>query len=173
MKLNYELTEQDYLDFNIYHSKHSPTIKKSILLQRALGPVVFLIAPFLAIRITNIPLWYWLAIFFISSIIWFVFYPKYFNWELSRRVSKLLNEGKNLDMVGSRSINLTQDGLIESTPHSESKVGWDMVEMINETEDYIYIYISAVSAYIVPIRVFKDAKEKETFRNTLDMYINN
>jgi hypothetical protein len=113
MKLEYELIEQDYLDFNIYHSEHSSTIKKSVMLHRVLGSVVFLITALLAPRITDIPLWYWLVIFFIASIVWIRFYPKYFNWELTKRVLKLLNEGKNLDMIGGRSITLTQEGIVD------------------------------------------------------------
>lgn len=171
MKINYSLTKQDYLDFNIQHTKHSPTIRKSILINRYLVPVIFMFVPFFAEKQTSIPILYWFGIFSIVYILWAIFYPKYYTWEISRKVLKLLKEDKYISMIGERSLALTKEGIIETSSQNESKVKWESVGRINETKEHIFIYISPVSAFIIPTRSFKDIAEKEEFRKQLDMYI--
>lgn len=172
MEINYELTEKDYLDFNVFHAENSPTIRRSILIQRLIGPVIFLIMPFYATRYTGIPLWYWVIIFGTLGALWYSFYPKYIKWEVSRRTSKLIKEGKDGKILGNKNIKLTPEGIYGTSLYSEEKVKWDSIERIEETEDYIYIFISSISAFIIPIRAFNDTNTKEKFEMELDKYMN-
>lgn len=168
MEINYELTEKDYLDFNVFHAENSPTIRRSILIQRLIGPVIFLIMPFYATRKTGIPLWYWLIIFGTLSALWYSFYPKYIKWEVSRRTSKLIKEGKDNTLLGNRTIKLTPEGVHDISEHGDSKVKWGSIERIEKNETHIYIYISSISSFIIPIRAFKDLASKEVFMMELD-----
>ncbi|MTK11455.1 MAG: YcxB family protein, partial [Clostridiaceae bacterium] len=135
----------------MYHMTHSTTLKKSLFVQRYVLSLIFLIIPFIVAKITNIPLWYWLTIFTIYAVLRTIFYPKFFKNRMSKRLLKMVNEGKNMDMLGNRKLSLTEEGIINITKVSESKTRWDAIESIEETEKYIFIYISSVSAYIIPI----------------------
>lgn len=158
--------------FNIFHAENSPTIRKSILIQRLIGPVIFLIMTFYAKRKTGIPLWYWFIIFGTFGVLWYIIYPKYIKWEVSRRTSKLIKEGKDEKILGNKNIKLTPEGIYGTSLYSEEKVKWNSIEHIEETEDYIYIFISSISAFIIPIRAFNDTDTKEAFMMELDKYMN-
>lgn len=173
MELEFELTEEDYINYNIDHSKKSPSIKKSIMIQRVFGPIVFIIAPFLVVKFSDIPLWYWITIFGISSVVWLIFYPKYANWEMKKRLKKMLEEGSNENLFNRRKIILTDQGLSQVSPTGETNVKWDSIVSIEETDEYIYIYISSVSAHIIPKRVFKDVNEQKLFIDEISKHINN
>lgn len=41
---------------------------------------------------------------------------------------------------------------------------------VEETDDYIYIYISSISAHIIPKRVFKNEDEKQMFIKEIKKY---
>lgn len=114
---------------------------------------------------------YWFIVFSTVYILWAIFYPKYYIWEITRKVNKLLNEDKYISMIGKRSINLTKEGIVETSAQNESKAKWESVGRINETKEHIFIYISPVAAFIVPTRAFKDSREKDEFRKQLDMYV--
>ena len=43
MEIEFELLEEDYVNFNIEHANSSVSVKRSLILQRTLGPFVFLI----------------------------------------------------------------------------------------------------------------------------------
>jgi hypothetical protein len=77
MKINYKLTEQDYIEFNLNHMKYSKAIKRSLFIQRYSSVIVFMSMPFILIRVTAIPLWYWVLGFSITTILWIYFYPKH------------------------------------------------------------------------------------------------
>lgn len=163
MELKFELLEEDYINFNIDHANKSPSLKRNVTFIRILGPVTFLIAPFIVIKFSEIPLWYWMTLFGITSIIWIVFYPRYFDWEMRRRIKKMLKEGKNESLFKERKISLTDEAIIETSSSSQSSTIWSKIDRIEETDRYIYIYNSSISAYIIPKRVFKNNKEKTNF----------
>ncbi|GEK91235.1 YcxB family protein [Alkalibacterium kapii] len=167
MKLEYELTEEDYLNFNIYHSRKSPSIKKKIFIQRIMGPIIFMITPFVVTNFSDIPLWYWLTIFIFMSIVWFIYYPKYVNWELKKGVEKMLEEGNNENLFDRKSLTITEEGLREVSSIGSSNVSWDKINSVDETKEYIYVYISSLSAHIIPKRAFNDPNEQKNFLNEL------
>lgn len=171
MELTFELTEEDYINYNISHSETSPSMKRSILIQRILGPVIFVIMPFIIIQFTDIPLWYWLIVFGLSSIAWFIFYPKYVMREVTKRIKKMLEEGNNENLFNERSLVLTDEGITETSSIGKSTISWNKIDRLEETEDYLYIYVSSVSAHIVPKRVFDNAREQEKFINKITEYI--
>ena len=58
MKLTYNLTEEDYINFNMSYAETSDTVKKSMLRARITGPVMFLLLPFVLRNVTDIPFAY-------------------------------------------------------------------------------------------------------------------
>ncbi len=170
MEIEFELLEKDYINFNINHSMKSPGLKKNIFGQRILGPIIFLLIPFILKTYTKIPLLYWLTIFGILSVVWFIFYPKYFNWEMTRRIQKMLKEGNNENIYIRRKIILSEEGIIEKSDIGESNMPWIQVGKVEETDEYIYIYISSISAHIIPKRVFTDKNEEQRFISEISKY---
>lgn len=171
MEINYELKEQDFLDFNRYHAKKSSSIKRSIWIQRLLGPIIFLVAGFVATRMSDsesssLPL-----LFGVTSILWFVFYPKYFYWELSRKTSKTLKKNPNANILGKKTIQLDSGKLKEIGLDSEVIASLDFIEKIEETEKHVFIYITSVSAFIVPIKAFESIEIKNAFLSELKKMI--
>ena len=163
MKIDYQLTKQDFIDFNMNYMSNSKTVKKLFIAQRYIVPIIFLLIPFIMIRSMSIPLGYWVNLFLLGYMLWVIFYPKYFKWTSSKGILKMLDESENADMLGNRSLTLTEKGIIELSTLSESKADWSAIEKITQTEKYIFIFFSSVAAYILPVRVFKDENEKKKF----------
>ena len=163
MEIEFELLEEDYVNFNIEHANSSVSVKRSLILQRTLGPFVFLIATLALVKFSEIPMWYWITVFSIMSVIWLVFYPNYFNWEMGRNIKKMLKEGNNKNLLQKRKLFLTDEAIIETSTASETKTPWSDVNKVEETGEYIYIYNSSISAYIIPKRVLGNQNKINTF----------
>ena len=171
MEIEFKLSEEDYINFNVDHTKKSPTMRKNVTFIRILGPVVFLIAPFVIISFSEIPLWYWITLFGIASILWLIYYPRHFDWDMRRKMKKMLQEGNNENLFKEIKIILTKEGIIQKNKTGESFTKWDDVDSVDETDDYIYIYNSSISAFIIPKRAFKDENaRKEFFAEILEHY---
>lgn len=166
MKLEYEITKQDYIDFNIYHMNHSITMKRSLFIQRFFIPIIFLILPMFLVKITDIPLWYWFGVFIILCVLWIIYYPKFFIKYVERNISKMLDEGKTTGILGNHIFSYTKEGVVDKTEFSETS--YNLIEKIVESEAHIFIYVSAVMAYIIPIKIFGSAEKKEIFLNILN-----
>ena len=163
MEIEFELLEEDYVNFNIEHANSSVSVKRSLILQRTLGPFVFLIATLALVKFSEISMWYWITVFSIMSVIWLVFYPNYFNWEMGRNIKKMLKEGNNKNLLQKRKLFLTDEAIIETSTASETKTPWCDVNKVEETGEYIYIYNSSISAYIIPKRVLGNQNKINTF----------
>lgn len=159
MKIYYELTEEDYLHFNLFHVKQSKAAIKSLNIQRFLMPVFFIIAAFIFFGIGDMPLVFPLIIFGLISTLWIVFYPKYFYRLIMRQSKKMLKEGKNDGLLGEQQITLSGEGIVYLTSNSESQVKWSGIKKIVEDRDFFYLYNSSISAYILPKRALSNVGE--------------
>jgi hypothetical protein len=166
MTIDYDLTKQDYIDFNINYMNNSKSMKNSMLLQRFIIPVVYLALPLFLKQVTRIPIWYWYCVFIIFSLIWIIRYPKMIEKSVTKKVSKLIDEGKATGIVGHHRFTYTNEGIVDKTEFSETK--YSVFERVVESDKHIFIYVSSVMAYIIPIRVFKNQEEKLNFLNTLN-----
>lgn len=136
MELKYELKKDDYLAFNLHYVKHSKTIKQSLFMQRFLTPIIFLILPFVLFWITGEFMIGLFITFALISVIWIVFYPKYFYSQIKRNVKKMLNEGSNDNLLGQHVFISKEDGFIEKNRAEERKVSWSSIERVEENQDY-------------------------------------
>lgn len=169
MDFEYILSKQDYIDFNVFHISYSDSMRRSVFIQRYIPPIGFLILPFILILVTTIPLWYWLTVFVFTSILWIAFYQKYIERSISKRISKMLDEGENegKGILGKHKFSFSKEGIVDICEHSELKTKLNAIENIVEAKEHIFIYISPVSAFIIPNRVFESGAHKRDFLEML------
>ncbi|MED4401268.1 YcxB family protein [Metabacillus fastidiosus] len=163
MEIKYHLTEEDYLHFNLFHIKNSKTTSRALSMQRFLTPIFFLILSYILSVFLDEPFLGLFIIFFILSILWIIFYPKYFYSLIIRQVKKMIKEGRNDGLLGDHHMIMTEEEIVDSTANSETKVTWSGIEMFKEDDDYFYLYNSSVSAYILPKRALKDVEEIKNY----------
>ena len=77
MEINYEVTEEDYIKFNIYHAKDSGSHKRAYNIMKywisiLCGAVIFFVGPSLYKQ----PKIYWGIIAIIFILIWIIRFPK-------------------------------------------------------------------------------------------------
>ncbi|MDF2988016.1 MAG: hypothetical protein K0R50_3526 [Eubacterium sp.] len=172
MEIEFDLNKQDYIDFNIFHAMNSDTVKKSLVIQRYLAPIIFLIVPFLIAGLADLPLIYWMCVFIVIGAVWIIFYPKYFKAMILKRVAKILDEGKNEDLWGKHRVIVNEEGLLEQSKNGENKINWNGVERIVSLNQHFFIYISSVSACIIPKRAFKTNEDTVMFYEFITKHIN-
>lgn len=163
MEIRYTLTEQDFIDLNLHHIKTSKARKKNILIQRLIGPAVFLLGIFVGHRVTDIPQWYWSIFFVLAGTIWFFLYPRRIKKAIRSQILKMLKEGDNRGLLADQTLRIDEDGLNFSNEYSENKVKWSAFTRVDITDKHIFIFNSSVSAHIIPVSAFSTEKQKEEF----------
>lgn len=165
MEIKYILHEDDYLHFNLYHIKNSKTSMKVLKLQRYLTPLLYLIAAYIFALLTDGSYILSFSIFLTLSVLWIIYYPKYYYNHVRRNVRKFLKEGNNDGLLGEHIMVFTEDGIVDRNQTGETKVVWEGIHTFKEDEHYFYLYNSAVSAYILPK---KDVENANEVRNLLE-----
>ncbi|MFS0575160.1 YcxB family protein [Sporosarcina sp. 179-K 3D1 HS] len=163
MKIHYHLTEEDFVNFNLYHSRHSKAASKALKMQRFISPILFMAAAFLFSKMGEIPLPISLSTFGVMSILWVLFYPKYFYQLIKRNAKKMIKEGKNDGLLGDHKMMMTDEGIVDTTSIGETRVSWSGITQWKEDAHYFYLYNSAVSAYILPKRELEDFEKTKAF----------
>lgn len=163
MEITYDVTEEAYIEFNLYHAQNSKTLRKTLTMQRVLVPIIYLVMAIVLSFVLDIPVLFMVIPFLIIGIVWAVFYPKYFYRHIQKSAKKLLREGKNEGILGTHTMIFTEVGLREVSATGEKLVSWAGIEHIGEDTSNLYLYNSGLSAFIVPKSSLTDILEVRQF----------
>ncbi len=166
MKIKYNLTEEDYLSFSLYHAKHSEATRKSLRTQLLIFPMLFLIIAFLYTWIFKQPVLWPLIIFAVLSLLWIVLYPKYFYNFVRRYAKNMLQEAGNNGLLGDHVMTFSEKGIVDSTSSGKTNRDWADIINLKENDDYLYIYSSKTTAYIVPKRALTSVEKTRDYIQT-------
>lgn len=163
MNIKFQLTEDDYVQFNLFHFQNSSMAKKTLLIQRLIGPVIFFISIFFFSKVLNLSFWPLFIMFSVLSILWFLFYPKYFYHVITKQTKKMIYEGQNKGLIGEHKVVFTEEGIEDHTETGVHQILWSGIQQMKENDHYLYLYNTAVSALIIPKRRLANPNEIRSF----------
>jgi hypothetical protein len=70
-------------------------------------------------------------------------------------LKKILDEGENKGLLCEHSIEIIDNGIVETTTVGEQKSNWAGIERISETDDYLFIFIGSCTAHVIPKKCTK------------------
>jgi len=161
MEINYTLTPEDYIQFNLKQFSQSNQLKKSMMIQLII-PILVAIALFL-FRLFKKTLTTGFVIFIVAAIVlWPIVYTFFFKRTLRRRLEKITKEkAAELDL-GPRKVFIDEHGLKEE----KAILHFQDLIRIEETVGYFFFHQTEDLAYILPKRDLTD-KQIEYIRATL------
>jgi hypothetical protein len=121
MKICYEVTIDDLVEFGIYYCDTSPTVRRTKNLFLCGAPLLLLAVAVLSLFILILSdelddeilvqvilgsLFYTI----VFSVLWIVIWPNRFQQSLARRYRKLCSEGSVTEAVGFKELELTENG---------------------------------------------------------------
>ena len=165
MEIKYELLEEDYIKFNLYHMENSSSNKSTyytlkFLLPIIAGAVMFTIGSFLFDQ----PKLYWgiVAILFIS--IWILRFKNIFERIIKKSVKKMLKEGDNSSMLCEYTMTVNDEDIHIIGKHSSETISRSGIKDVKVYDDLILIYVSSVQAHIIPTRYLTDHTKAELLK---------
>lgn len=160
MKLTFDITRQDYLEFNKFHF-FDTKLNRTIITGAS---TVVILQLFLNREQFN-----WTATV-ISSIACILVYIFVINRSLNR--TKNIPK-KNGTILGQKEIEFTDDKITYKTSNSEGSSDWSAIKVLKESSKAFYLYMDTNMAILVPKRVFNNTIEEAEFRNLINRKINN
>lgn len=162
-QLNVNLSENDYLDFNNFHSFESTHGKKLIRKTR----IFFILTMvFLAALVVLILGWTTFSVIYATllllfTLLYMVFFKKVLTRNLKVQIKRLKKIGK-LPFDPVSTLEFHEDKMVEITALQRTEQSYSIFERICVVKDrYILLYKSSVSAYILPVLQIKEQLNQE------------
>lgn len=164
-QLNINLSEDDYLSFNSFHSFESAHGKKLIRKTR----ISFILAmAFLAALVVLILGWTtfsvtYAALLLLFTLLYMAFYKKVLTRNIKTQIKRLKKVGK-LPFDPVSTLEFHEDKMVEITALQRTEQSYSIFERICVVKNrYILLYKSSVSAYILPILQIKEQLNQDDF----------
>lgn len=164
MKVVFERTQADFIEFNSFHIAHSPTIRKQLLLTRiALAVAALVLISLLGQLNENHSTSGDYILGGIIGLVLFFGYPEIYRLSVVNNAKKMWNEGNNTSLLGRHEMFLSPDGIFYKTRAGDSNMSWASIDKMLQNDKYIFIYIGAINALVVPKDAFASDRERKDF----------
>jgi len=150
MKLDFTISEPDFLAFNDEYLSHSTWYQKSRFRVRWSVPVILLIV-FVVICSTRKPSVFTVAYFVGVSVAWAAFYPKRYDARVRRNTQAVMKEGEYAKNFGEYQVEITDEGIASTGPTGRSELKWSSVSRVHRTSDYLFIFFAGQSGLPIPV----------------------
>ena len=164
-QLNINLSEDDYLDFNKFHSFESIHGKKLINKTRiffVLAMIILAALFLLVMGFTTFSIIY-AALLLLFTLLYMVFFKKRLTRNVKTQIKSLKKVGK-LPFDPVSTLEFHEDKMVEITALQRTEQSYSIFERICVVKDrYVLLYKSSVSAYILPVLQIKEQINQEDF----------
>jgi hypothetical protein len=161
-RLEYTLTNDDYVAFNQYAAKHTPAIVAQARRIRTTGTLAAgVMAAVVFWLVSRELLTTVLMTAAAAGMMWFI-WPGAQRRAVNTQLNKLAKAG-DLGRLGETVLTWDESGLVESAVASQAIVGWERVRRVAETAEHLFVFIGDLDALIVPKRAGQAVAELARF----------
>ena len=172
MQINYMLTTQDIIDYNIYIMNTSKTMKSKLAFNRyIIIPGICLL--FMLFLIVNLSYTLFECIpFILICVIVMALYPTMQMIIYKKHIFNMLKENNNKDMFAECTLLINEEGLTRTSKYKQSLLRWIGVCRVEVTNKHIFIFESGLNAIKVPLSAFCNSEAKDKFIKFINTYTN-
>ena len=165
LSAEYVLDEADMVAFFAHHGRQSKVQRQSRLVLGYVIPAILI--AYIALRLTFSR--DWKIAYFDTIPLMIITFMLVFGVTLQtskKRLAhtrKLMREGMNRNLVSPRRIEIGPEGFNETWQFGKQSLDWRAIERVAWTDTHLFLYVSAISAHIVPRRAFECEAEFKRF----------
>jgi hypothetical protein len=149
-QFTYTLEVEDWLAFNQYHAQNFAAIRRNRKILQIVFALIFILLSGLYLLSGSL---FMAAFWGVMAVLWLFGLQKFVDWSMKKRLLKALAGGKN-SWLGLYEASITPEAFFSKSRTGEGKYYWQAMEQIVSTDDYIFIYVTPLSAVIIPKRTY-------------------
>lgn len=161
MKYNISINDDDYLKFNIFYAYQSKGGKRSIRITQLVLPIfsVVFLSIFLLFSSDYAFILTEAVLLSALSVFWFFHAPKLLEKNVRKQLERLKKSGK-LPYHPSSEIEFQDFRMVERYDQGEFRLDYADIENIYFENDSIYVFYTALQAFIIPYRCLGGDKDR-------------
>ena len=161
MKYRIRLTDQDYLRYRIAHFRHSKSGKRQVYQarKRIVRDCIIFVLMFILMGAQRDLLLIFSIGLSIMSVVMYIKAPKILERAIQKQVNELKMDGK-LPYHADSEIEFLESMIVHRSAQGEMYLNYSDIENIYFDQYYLYIYVNAVHAFIIPYHCLGEDKEQ-------------
>lgn len=167
--LHFNLTEQEFFDFNYYTTWAAPQRRRYRLYYYAKVFVLyFLVAAVYIFTNHSHRVTVDFIIFSLIGLVYFLLIPVLIKRSIRRRVNHILSARENEHILQDAEVRLDESGILDKDKVSESRYDWEAIVRKAETETCFYLYTNSYHAIVIPKRALSGPTELAELKRLFD-----
>lgn len=170
MTIEYQINEQDFLDFQLFTASQSDRInkkKKNGWILLTVGSIIISIYFYLNQDIT-------LSIYFgLIALACGFFYPRYFRWRYKKHYKTYIKENYSKRFGQTEYLEINSDSIYSKDKTGEGKINISEIEKVDETNKHFFLKISTGLSLIIPKDGLENSDDLRTKFESLGLIVNN
>ncbi|MCI7126392.1 MAG: YcxB family protein [Agathobaculum sp.] len=171
MELHYDITKQDYIDFNLNYYTNNAVVQRSILMTRIASAAIVILG--------GTMLMYWLqaispvsiAVYVALAAVCFFGMPWYMKRKLVKNTERILRNANNKQLCGPKTMILREQEFELKGENEDTVYQYAAVQRTASDEGHYYIFVDEFSALIVPFTAFESEQQKQAFYSRITAHI--
>lgn len=167
-EFKFTLSENDYIELITYQNLNDPLRKQLAAFTRFFPSTIFSLM--FVLSLIRCLLENFMqpgsivasAFFFIFAVGWFLAYKPFVTISVKWQIESMKRYGK-LPFIKDNLIRFDEDVFVHTTPETESKAKYTIIERIGKGDSAVYIYVNQLNAYIIPLSVFESEQQLNDF----------
>ena len=168
MELHYEITEQDFVDYNLYFIAHDAMTQKTIRRMSTLTAVLVLVGGTALMYLLDTLSPVSVGMYVVLAAVCFFGCPVWFTHKARKNVHRTIERASNRHICGPKTLRLTDTGVQLVGESEDSSYPYAAFQRVITAEKQVYLYLDDLSALIVPQRAFPDEEARRTFVRMLE-----
>ena len=163
IRISFEFTEDDYINFNLYHVLNSKHQRRIYVLIRYIVPLLMSIPIYIiGAQVLKQNHYLWSVITIAVYVMLILLYPVIYKKSAKRALNKELTPVQKDKIFGHKTVELDDENNIKVISKKKTEqIQFSNIDMIRVNKDMIYLYIDALSALIIPTRDLDELTIKE------------
>ena len=166
MQVQFELTEEDLVHFNLFHVRRSGVARRIRIFNLGLGATALLAVFIYLVGVSTVTL----LLGAIAALLYVVAEKAFGRSIDARRLRALLREGSNAASLEAKVVRIDAEGIRQTGASVDETAKWGIVERVAETNSHIFIYVASLAAVVIPKRAFANDAVCRAFVEEVESY---
>lgn len=171
MELHYDITKQDYIDFNLNYYVNNAVVQRSILMTRIMTAVLVLAGGTALMYFVHGLSVFSVAVYVALAAVCFFGTPWYMKRKVVKNTERILRNAKNKQLCGPKTLTLREDEFELVGENEDTVYQYEAVQRTSSDDRHYYIFVDEFSAIIVPFSAFEDEQQKQAFYDRITVHI--
>lgn len=168
MELQYEIKEQDFIDYNMYFINHDALMQKTMRKMSLVMAGLVLLGGMGLMYVLDSVTTLSIVVYALVAAACFFVAPAWFKRSARKNVKRTIQRAVNKHICGAKTLRLLDNGVQMVGESEDSLHPYQAFKRVVCAQNQVYLYLDDLSALIVPNTAFATDAAKQEFVSTLE-----